>query len=64
EALKREHLERELFLARCNHASGRTVCKDCQGTGDGPPLDGGTCLVPSSCDACQGTGYGTPTQRS
>jgi hypothetical protein len=55
----RRQLERELFLARCTHASGRKPCAACQGTGDGESLEAGTCLVPSSCDACEGAGYVT-----
>ncbi|MCY1080280.1 hypothetical protein [Archangium lansingense] len=50
-------LERELFLARRSRALGRVICPSCVGSGDGPPLDGGTSLVLSSCDTCAGTGY-------
>ncbi|WP_158502058.1 hypothetical protein [Vitiosangium sp. GDMCC 1.1324] len=56
----RSQLERELFLAHRAAAMGVGRCQSCGGTGDGEPLDGGTCLVPTSCDTCAGTGSAAP----
>ncbi|WNG49180.1 hypothetical protein F0U60_37495 [Archangium minus] len=56
-SVMRERLERELYLARRSISLGRVLCRDCGGTGEGPPIPAGTCLVPSGCDTCEGSGF-------
>lgn len=58
----REQLERAIFLARQSAAIGKRLCPACGGTGEGESLDGGTALVPTSCDTCQGSGFAPPAQ--
>ena len=55
----REQLEGALFQARQDAAAGRERCGDCDGTGDGEPLDTGRSVYWPPCEACAGKGMVT-----